>query len=165
MNTDRHPILNEKEPADYIKEGDTESRALETGPAASHDPPLYGARSKLGPVLHDLFWFVVVPVAFVFAPVIAWAIRELMPVTDFNTAGVGPAAASLASQLHSGLLLFAVSGWLSMLAVWFFRTPDPDRNFIDYCRAGMGFAFLLYLQPLIPMLVSLITQLLTKGSV
>ena len=121
-------------------------------------------RGGLREMLHDLLWFVAVPLVFVGAPLVAWALSAVMPAVNFEAAGMAPSAASLASDMHSGLLLFAVSGWLSMLAVWFYRTPDPDRNFIDYCRVGMGFAFLLYLQPLIPMLVSLIARLLKKGS-
>ena len=126
--------------------------------------PRFRGRAGIRAMVHDLLWFVAVPLAFVGAPLVAWALSAVTDVGNFEAAGLEPASASLASQLHSGLLLFAVSGWLSMLAVWFYRTPDPDRNFIDYCRAGMGFAFLLYLQPLIPMLVSLIARLLTKGS-
>ena len=119
-------------------------------------------------VVHDLFWFLAVPLAFVGAPLVAWALSAVWAVGNFEAAGLGPAAASLASELHSGLLLFAVSGWLFLLAVWFYRTPDPDRSFIDYCRAGTVFALLLYVWALAPSLLSLLlavfTKFFTKGS-
>ena len=124
----------------------------------------YGLRA----MVHDLFWFVVVPLAFVGAPFVAWALAAVMPLGNFEAAELSPAAASLASDMHFGLLLFAVSGWLFLLGVWFYRTPDPDRGFTDYCRGGMVFALLLYVWALAPSLVNLLTTVLTtvltKGS-
>lgn len=133
--------------------------------AGQHQPEQYPpcrGRSGLRAMVHDLFWFLAVPLAFVGAPFVAWALSRVWAVGNFEAAGLPPAAASLASELHSGLLLFAVSGWLFLLAVWFYRTPDPARNFIDYCRGGMVFALLLYVWALAPSLVSLLLTVFTK---
>lgn len=130
--------------------------------------PRCWGRVGLRAMFHDLLWFVAVPLAFVGAPFVAWTLSAMMAVGNFEAAGLPPAAASLASDMHSGILLFAISGWLFLLAVWFYRTPDPGRNFVDYCRGGMVFALLVYVWALAPSLVRLLlavfTKVFTKGS-
>lgn len=118
------------------------------------------------PIAHDLFWFLLLPISFTFAPLIAAAISAVMPVQGFGAAGLSASATRWAEDINTGLLLFSISGWLVLIGVWFFRSPDPNRNFIFYAERGMVFAILLYLWALGPTALSLMHAIfttLTKG--